>query len=290
MKTWLLIDCNYVCWRAGYAMGSLSYDGFETGIAYGFLREVVALTDRFLTPHVLFAFDSRKSKRRKLFPGYKRSRKQGTPEQQEIRRSVFKQIDVLRSRHLPYLGFKNIFQQKGYEADDVIASLCQSLPDKDKKIIVSSDEDLFQLLSKRVAIWNPGKAKLETCKTFMAFRGIKPKQWALVKAIAGCNSDDIPGIVGVGETSAIKYIRGELDPNSCYYRRIAYGPQHTKLFLQLTTLPLEGTRTFKIRPDEVTHKRWNKHVHKLGMTTLEDHAPTPDRFRVHEFARIETEY
>jgi DNA polymerase-1 len=121
------------------------------------------------------------------------------------------------------MGFKNIFLKRGYESDDLIASLVRSsLEDKKASIvIVSADHDLYQLISSQTSVYLLNKKKLYTQEDFTKEWGISPTQWIDVKSIAGCNSDNIIGIDGVGEVLAAKYIRGQIKSSSNLFRKIA---------------------------------------------------------------------
>jgi hypothetical protein len=156
------------------------------------------------TKQIAFCFDHGKPKRARLYPAYKANRKPESIEDKEHRSERNRQINLLRNEYLPAIGFKNVFWQEGYEADDLIASIVRSNARLTDIAILSSDKDLYQLLSPRVFMWNRGKKT--TLQSFYQEWGIKPDRWAEVKAMAGCTSDNIEGIDGVGEKTAIKFL------------------------------------------------------------------------------------
>ena len=105
------------------------------------------------------------------------------------------------------MGFTNIQYQHGIESDDLLAS--SVLNNRGSHVMVTSDEDMYQMLD-HCAIYNHRKKAIFNKKMFMETYGIRPSQWVDVKRLAGCTSDKIPGIPGVGVITAIAYIKNEL--------------------------------------------------------------------------------
>lgn len=279
-KKYLILDSNYLCHRAKHSTGNLSFNGEATGIVYGFLVTVLSLQERFDNTHFIFCWDSKFSERKKVLAGYKESRnhRQDEMTKKEIRfEEDFRlQMKKLRKVYLKEIGFKNVFCQKGYEADDLIASVCQNMDKTDEAVIVSSDHDLYQLLAFNVKIYSPNKKQLITLQSFTKEYGIRPVDWITVKALAGCSSDEIPGIKGVGEKTAIKFIKETLKKTSKAYDNIDKGFKILLRNLVLVKLPFKGTRIFKIKEDEVVLKGWKKVTVMLGMKSLKH---TPPFFR-----------
>lgn len=275
MKTWLVLDVSCLCFRAFHTTGQLRHNDEGTGIIFGVLRDIVTFSEMFLAHGVLFAFDHRESDRRKIYPDYKKKRQPPSEEEAKQYDILYDQVYRLQNKILPDIGFVNIYQQAGKEADDIIASLCYDSIDKDDDIIiVSSDKDLWQILDDNVLVYNPIKKKSTTKKSFYKEWGLTPKQWIEVKAIAGCNSDNIKGIKGVGEKTAAAYLRGELKAES--KASMTIGLQHTAIALQnrkLVRLPIKGTNYFQIDRDNVTHKKWNQAVDSLGIRSLHNQCP-----------------
>lgn len=273
-QTWLIIDVHNLAHRALHTMGSLQFDGKGTGIIFGILRDVLYLQELHAATHVAFAFDSRHSLRAEQHPFYKSNRrdKEYTDEEQEQRAELHSQLIRLRKEYLPTIGYRNIFVQKGYEADDLIASICHSTTMMNPRpdiVIVSSDQDLYQLLRDyRITIWNPHRKKPFTEKEFYKLYGIDPLQWPYVKAMAGCTSDGITGIKGIGEATAAKFLRGKLKEESKAYAAIEAGVKIWKRNLPLVKLPYPGLRSMELHDDEVTSDGWKKVADMLGMKTL----------------------
>ena len=213
----VLIDGDNVGWTAHYSQGELSVDDLLTGTIFGFLRMIFSIADRFTTNQFIFCWDSRKSYRKKIYPEYKEKRhaKELTEEELRIKMEVRRQFVELRKYVLPKMGFKNSIRRVGYEADDLIASV--AIRNKmDEFAIVSTDNDLYQLLGYNCFIFNPINKVKMTAKRFKMEYGISHKQWAFAKSIGGCSSDEVAGIKGAGDpknnpqSKAIAFVKGEL--------------------------------------------------------------------------------
>jgi len=169
------------------------------------------LVEVFNHPRFVFAWDSQRSFRKKLYPEYKKKVVQIDLKLLEILETGIPQFREVRFKILPKLGFKNSWLQSGIEADDIIAIFIKKYWERlDKIVIVSGDTDLYQLLQPVVSIFNPKDKTIYTENDFVKEKKINPDKWALVKAIGGCNSDNIKGVRGVAELSVIKWMRGEL--------------------------------------------------------------------------------
>lgn len=277
-KTWLLLDANYLCCRVRYTMRGLSFKNVPTSIVYGFMQTIQILQHTFKTENIAFCFDSKHSKRREMYPEYKANRKHRNPmtvEEQEEEQEFRKQLLKLRKFYLPALGYKNIFMQSGYEADDIIAKICCGHHAIMQFIIVTADQDLFQCLKRNVRIFNPVKHKMWTSAIFKKTYKIRPVKWTDVKAIAGCSSDNIKGIKGVGEKTVLRYLRGELQPTTQTYKKIAEWEKAEEcksnpitVNFQLVCLPFPGTKAVDLKKDNVTNKKWNTLCRHLGIKSL----------------------
>lgn len=270
MSTWLVLDANNLCWKSFFVMGDLSHKGAATGVIFGFLRDIQILQREYGTTHTVFAFDYGRSKRYDLYPGYKATREvkrlQLTRAEREAQEELRRQIDDLRSELLFEIGYRNIFYQDGYEADDIIASVCKNLPEGDEAIVVSTDKDLLQLINKRVKV-HTSKGLLDK-RTFVARWGVPPSLWADVKAMAGCPTDDITGIAGVGEKTAAKFLAGELKRGTKTYEKCERGSTIWQRNLEVVKLPLPGVKQFRLREDRLSRDGWKNVVKRLGFKSL----------------------
>ncbi len=270
-RVWLILDATYLCHRAKHVFGELSYGGSATGVIYGFLKDLEYLEDFFQTKYVIFCWDYGKGIRKTMNKDYKKKRQEVeyTEEEQQFENAFREQMKLLHTEYLRTIGYRNIFYQKGYEADDIIASVCQNLPKGDTGYIVSADQDLYQLLSDNIAIYHPQKRKIITAELFEKEHGIKPEQWSSVKTLAGCISDNILGIPGVGDKTAIKFLTGQLKPESKIYNRIISESQIVQeRNYPLVKLPLKGTKVFRLKKDKRNKKGYNEVIEKLGMKSL----------------------
>jgi DNA polymerase-1 len=281
-RTWLLLDSNFLAWRAFHSMPGLTHKEVKTGVLYGFFRDVGALVERFDTPHVVFCFDHRQNLRKEVYPPYKRKRhsKELPEEEKMLMVEMRRQVDLLRDEYLPKVGYRNVLVSPGYESDDIIARVVCNLPRSDGAIVVSADADLYQLLrGDKVMQWNPNKQELMSERTFISKYSVWPKWWWKVKALSGCSSDEVSGVPGVGEKTAIKYLRGELKPTSVVCQRIEseQGKRRFERNKTLVKLPYAGTPNFEIQEDSVDPEAWARVADELGMKSLRDHAPVPSR-------------
>lgn len=268
---WLIFDVSFLAHRAFHVMGELSYEGVKTGVAFGVLRDIVELTDLHNTTQVGFCFDRGRPHRIQIYPDYKRARKRNItedPEKLEARNHLRKQIIALHNEILPEAGFRNIYSAMGYEADDLIASLCLGKDRDQEVIVIACDSDLYQLLGPTTSIWHPIKKKMLTEDWFRQEYHISPAQWADVKAIAGCNTDGVKGVKGVGETTAVKYLGGHLKSGTIAFDRIALNHDIWTRNLELVKLPYRGTPKLTFNPHKFDRIAFRKVVKSLGITTL----------------------
>lgn len=230
----ILIDANNLCYAAYYKTAYLRYGLKKTGIIFGFLTQLHNIARKFKDVRpIVFAWDSRKNVRKIDKKTYKASRKS------PLTKEDYAQFKILRMKVLPELGFKNNFMSTGLEADDVIASICLLYPGT--KIIVSTDNDLYQLLTDEVSIYKSQSKKEYTKKQFIKEYGIEPELWVMVKAIAGCKTDEIAAVApGIGEKRAIAFIRKELT-NPKQMKAIRDASSVFEENLKLVSLPFNCT-------------------------------------------------
>lgn len=270
MTKTLIIDCSHILYQAIYSgMPELEYDLRKTHVIFSFISKILALANRFQTNRFIFCFDHKLNKRKKVYPQYKekRNKKDKTEEEREMFRMAFEQLNELREIVLPSLGFKNVFQKAGFEADDLASSIV--INGDGDYIQVTSDEDYFQLLD-YCSIYNSKTDKIYTKKDFIEEYGINPDQWYLCKAGAGCISDNVYGIEGVGIKTYIKFLKNELKPISKKYQSIVSeeGIEIFRRNLPLVRLPYEGTGIFELREEKFRSVDFIEMCEKYGFRSF----------------------
>ena len=271
-ETWLILDVSFLAHRANYAIGELEHDGHGTSVLFGLMRDMSIWKEMFSTERFVFCFDTRRSKRQEIYQPYKQNRKpkdDETEEEKLARQRFREQVLRLREEDLYKLGFRNVLWEDGYEADDVMASVCfYSVPKGDQAIVITSDADLLQVISPTVSVFDPGSGRRKTYQWFVRQYGLSPCQWADVKAMAGCSGDNVRGIEGVGEKTAISYLTGTMNPNYKRYQAIVDGSKRWERNLSLVQLPFKGCPRFELRDDRVTKERWNRMCERWGLKSL----------------------
>ena len=216
MKKLVLIDGNSIMNRAFYGiMGSKALttkDGKYTNAIYGFLAILFKLLEEETPEYIAVAFDLKApTARHKLYEGYKANRK-GMPEELAEQMPIIKEI--LRAMNI------DIIEKEGYEGDDIIGTLSRYGENQGLEVtILSGDRDTFQLATDKVTIKIPrtkaGKTETELFdrEKVKEVYGIEPKQLIEVKGLQGDTSDNIPGVPGIGEKTALSLIQkyGNID-------------------------------------------------------------------------------
>lgn len=273
--TWMIVDGNYMAYRAFFA--SKERASLANGIVFGFLSDVLSIQRQLFATNIVFCFDEGKSKRKEVYSGYKAERlSRKDPHERKMFDNLKKQIRDIQYEYLPLLGFKNIFSQDGYEADDIIASVCQNTRKAMYlSTIVSSDRDFYQLLvDNEVEILHPSTNETVTASSFWDKHLLHPKDWVAVKCLAGCKSDSVPGIPQVGETTACHYLSGRLSPSRNIYKTLErVEKEMIEKNEKLVRLPFPGVRSFRLTGDKITVQQWRKGVKELGMESLMKRQP-----------------
>jgi len=284
-----IVDTSSILHTVKHAIGKknkLSHKEYYTFIIFGFLFRLRSIALNSLADQIVFAYDSQSSIRRDLyFKDYKVKRKKAekTEEQKLLDEISFPQFKIVQDEIIPGLGFKNYFFAEGFEADDIIARICKKYTEHEI-CIVTGDEDMYQLLSRNVSIMKPREYRWYTEVTFKHEYGIEPKDWRKVKVYGGCKSDEVPGlpipkslkstsdkILHVGEGTAIKYIKNELNPETQAYKAFI-GKEAERIINRnkfLTILPLRGTPDFTIVPDRnLSKSALVKICNKFGFNSI----------------------
>lgn len=244
----LICDSNAMCHRAKHTTGEMKFNENGTGCIYGFFTQLLTMLKKYKPDYIAFAWDSKTSLRKEMFPEYKakraKAKKDKAKAEQAFDKACYAQFYEIQEEILPAIGFKNNFRIKGFEGDDLIASIC--LNNVGKKIVATSDNDMFQLLNDDVIIYDIRKKQDFTAENFRDVYKITADNWAEVKALAGCDSDEVPGIQGVGIQTAIKYTQGLINHKYATYKKITEDTCVVERNRKLVTLPLKGTPVIKL--------------------------------------------
>jgi 5'-3' exonuclease len=136
------------------------------------------------------------------------------------------------------MGFSNVFKYEGFEADDIIAQTVDFSDVKDMCIMITRDSDMYQLLAPNVMLYDHVKNKFYTDDDFKNdFLGIDPSQWVVVKAIAGCATDNVKGLAGIGEKTVVKMLAGQLGAHTQAYKAIMSNTEFAQSNVKLVRLP-----------------------------------------------------
>lgn len=272
MKPWVLIDISYLAHRARYAIADMEWEDFHTGVLFGFWEQLrtICTNERIRSNHVLLFFDSRQSYRKKLFPQYKAKRhSNATPEEIAQLREMYVQLRLLYNEILPAVGFR-IYRQTGLESDDLMAQAALQIEEKGEQgIIVTADGDLWQCITDNIHWFDPARRKYYTPETFMEAKGIAAGKWGQVKANSGCSGDGVPGIKGVGEKTAIKFLTYTLPIHYQTFKAIQSneGELIYKRNVKLVILPHEKTKPIDIRPPEYDTDAFFRYCKRYGFLT-----------------------
>ena len=210
MSRLILVDGNSIMNRAFYGiMGSkmlTTSDGTYTNAVYGFLAILFKIEEELNPDYIGVAFDLKgPTERHKMYEGYKANR-HGMPDELAQQMPIIK--DVLKAMNI------KIIEKQGYEGDDILGTLSKEAEEQGIDVtILSGDRDTFQLTSDKVTVRIPrtkmGKTENEDYDRTRVLEeyGIEPKELIEVKGLMGDTSDNIPGIPGVGEKTALNLIR-----------------------------------------------------------------------------------
>jgi DNA polymerase-1 len=204
MEKLILIDGNSIIYRAFYALPLLSNsNGLHTNAVYGFTTMLLRLIEEEKPTHFLVAFDAGKvTFRHKDYKEYKGGRAKMPPELSEqfpLLKELLKSFRISQ------------FELEGFEADDIIGTLTRLADEQNKKVlVVTGDKDMLQLASDNVtiALTRKGISEVESFDPAHIHEvyGLAPKQIIDLKGLMGDASDNIPGIPGVGEKTALKLL------------------------------------------------------------------------------------
>ncbi|SDB94690.1 DNA polymerase I [Pelagirhabdus alkalitolerans] len=200
----VLIDGNSILYRAFFALPLLSNDkGVYTNAVFGFTKMLLKVLEDENPTHVLVAFDAGKTTfRHKTYKEYKGGRQKTPPELSEQFNLVRELLDESSVKH---------YELDQYEADDIIGTLANKASQQNIDVqVITGDKDMLQLVSDNVnvQITKKGLSEIDvyTPEFLRETFTLDPDQIIDMKALMGDNSDNIPGVAGVGEKTAIKLL------------------------------------------------------------------------------------
>ncbi|SDN05817.1 DNA polymerase I [Sediminibacillus halophilus] len=201
----ILIDGNSIAYRAFFALPLLNNDkGVYTNAIYGFTNMLLKILETEKPTHMLVAFDAGKTTfRHKTYKEYKGGRQKTPPELSE----QFPLLrDLLDAFSIPH------YQLEQYEADDIIGTLAKQGEGKEWEVnVISGDKDLLQLVSDNitVSLTKKGLSDIDAyTPSFMLEKmEVRPEQIIDMKALMGDSSDNIPGVPGIGQKTAVKLLK-----------------------------------------------------------------------------------
>lgn len=201
----VLIDGNSIAYRAFFALPLLNNEkGVYTNAVYGFTTMLLKVLEEEKPTHILVAFDAGKTTfRHKTFAEYKGGRQKTPPELSEQFSFIRELLDAYNIKR---------FEVENYEADDIIGTLAKQAEKEDWEVkVISGDKDLLQLVSDKitVALTRKGISNVDTYDQELIKEkyGLTPIQIIDMKGLMGDSSDNIPGVPGVGEKTAIKLLK-----------------------------------------------------------------------------------
>lgn len=207
MKRLVVIDGKSVFYRGYYAMPGLSMaDGTPTGGVYGFVSLAIELIKKLEPDYVAVAWDKRGTnirKRRELYPEYKAGRKPAPDD-------FYQQIPILHEL-LDAFGWP-LYEIDDYEADDIMGAFARQAESRGiETCLITSDLDALQLISPMTKVYamKNGLRNIEefTSEYFEEKYGIRTEQFLDLKALKGDSSDNLPGVPGIGEKTAVKLLQ-----------------------------------------------------------------------------------
>jgi len=219
--TLYLIDGHALAYRTYFAMSTVRGDslatssGEPTAAIFGFVNILMRFLEKENPEFLAVAFDTGKTFRNDIYPDYKATRAK-MPD--ELRGQIERIRTIIDAFDIPRL------EKEGAEADDVIGSISKQAVKKGLGVkIITGDRDLLQLVTDRIIVNLPGKSMADARdyreEDVVAKMGVKPDQIVDLKALMGDSSDNIPGIPGVGEKTALKLL-GEYQSLDAIYDHI----------------------------------------------------------------------
>ena len=207
LKKLFIIDGYAILYRAHYALirnPLITSYGFHTSALFGFTNQLIKIIKDENPDYLVCAFDSKeKTFRHKIYSDYKANRPE-MPE--ELQKQIPHLWELLDGMNIPVL------RKPGYEADDIIGTVTDSVLDKKiQSYIVSGDKDFMQLINDKIFLYTPGKRNsapdIYDKDGVIKKWGLPPEKIIDLLALMGDSSDNVPGVAGVGIKTAVKLLK-----------------------------------------------------------------------------------
>ncbi|GIK72379.1 MAG: DNA polymerase I [Chloroflexota bacterium] len=249
MALLLLIDGHSQAYRAYFGMKTplSTRDGEPTGAVYGFARKLLATLRDFNPDYVAVAFDTGDTWRHAEFPDYKATR-DAMPD--DMRTQMTRIEEMLSAFNIPIITYNN------YEADDILGTLARAVAAQGIDVLVmTGDRDMFQLVDDHIKILYTSGGPNPVTSVYGVEQvqeryGLTPQQFIDFKALTGDASDNIPGVPGVGEKTAVKFLQqyGSIDALYAHIDEIS-GPKTRQALLDAREQVLRNRRLVTINTD-----------------------------------------
>ena len=206
-KRLFIIDGYAILYRAHYALirnPLITSYGFHTSALFGFSNHLIKIIKDENPDYLVCAFDSKeKTFRHKMYSKYKANRPE-MPE--ELQAQIPHLWELLEGMNIPVL------KKPGFEADDIIGTITESMSNKEiESYIVSGDKDFMQLINDKVFLYTPGKRNaspdIYDREGVINKWGLPPEKIIDLLALMGDSSDNVPGVAGVGVKTAVKLLK-----------------------------------------------------------------------------------
>ena len=238
----LIIDGNQVAWANHCALRHLKTGDTLTGAFFGTLKQVRAAITELKPTAVCVLWDTGRTWRHDALEEYKGDRTSPGD-------ALYTQMDSLRQA-FHSLGVRQL-RAEGFEADDIAAYLVSRRLDTEHYILMTTDRDWFQLLRDGVSVYEPKMKKHITSKEFFEYTGVNTPEELVVKKILLGDSDNIPGLDGVGQVKIKQYLDGtapaalkkQIDDHLASDKGILY-----RALIQLLVPVMQETDVFQIEP------------------------------------------
>ncbi|MGL5204867.1 MAG: 5'-3' exonuclease [Metamycoplasmataceae bacterium] len=203
----LLIDGNLLLFKSFFATWYSNNkletnEGINTATVHTFLLSLLKVIETYKPTHCFIAFDAgKKTKRNEIYKDYKAGREKAPLEIFEQKKIILEILDIMKIKHM---------DMKGYEGDDLIASLTMKFSNENEILIWSDDQDLLQLIDNNVSVIVKDKKSkqfmIKNIQNFKNLHGFEHYQIPDFKGISGDSSDNLPGIKGIGQKGAISLL------------------------------------------------------------------------------------